>query len=246
MILGKLQGYNEITQQYTDGQGKVVNLPMPAFVVGPSLPENYDDFGQTPEAWELYGKGELGTVVGFKDWACLRAIIKTLIINIAGNDFANWDNLNSDQKIIAMKYIPTKIIDARGSDFFMQQAGGLYQGKSYLDIFQTNAEKARAERLKTFGDFGYYGLGKDQGLQLERIFQLLALDRAYVIRGVLFETEDTVPGLGDWVYGTNGYGANGLKPLLEAGTYTLLPGFPYTIDQFCGILATNILENGNY
>lgn len=246
MILSKLQGYNPVTQQYTNGQGQVVDLPMPGFVVGTSVPVNYDDFGTTPEAWDKYGSGQLGDVVGFKDWMCLRAEIKTLILAITGNDFANWDDLTAVQKEIAERYIPTKIIDAKGSPFFMQQCGGLYEGQRYLDNYQTLADQARAQRLKTFGDFGYYGLGKDQGLHLERIYQQLSLDRAYTIRGILFEAEDTVPGIGDWVYGTNSYAANGLKPLLLAGTYTLLSGFPYTIDQFCDVLAQNILNNGNY
>lgn len=245
MLLGKIQGYDPITKEYiVDGQP--ANLPSAPFVVATALPAGYDDFGTVPENWDMYAQDLIGDVVGFKDWMCLRNEIKTLIIAITGSDFLNWDNLTEPQKIIAMKYVPTKIIDARGSSFFMQQAGGLYEGKAYLDFYQTKAEEARTKRLKTFGDFGYYGLGKDQGLELERMYQVLALDRSYVIRGVMYLTEDAVDGIGDWVMGTNGFGANGLKPLLNAGTFNLLPGFPYTIDEFCAVLATNILTNGLY
>jgi hypothetical protein len=246
MLLGKLQGYDMETGEYTvDGQ--LSNLPKNPFCVATSLPNDYDDISSNMEYWDKYSEQFINdSIVGFKDWMSLRNIIKSLITAITGDDFANWNNLTQAQKIIAMRYIPTKIIDAKGSNFFMQQAGGLYEGKSYLDYFQTLAEKARTKRLKTMGDFGYYGLGKNQGLQLERIYQELDLDRSYVIRGVLYQSEDNIDGLGDWIMGTNGFGANGLKPLLNAGTYNLLAGFPYTIDEFCSILSSNILENGLY
>jgi hypothetical protein len=245
MILSKLDGYNEVSGQYSVG-GIDLELPSPAFVVGTSTPVGYSDFGLTPQNWDSYAKDLVGEVVGFKDWLCLRAEIKTLIYNIAGSDFVNWDLLTVEQKIIAIRYVPTKIIDTKGSDFFITQSGGLYQGKAYLDEYQTLAETSRKKRLKTFGDFGYYGLGKDNGLQLERMYQVLALNESYTERGVMYLAEDSIDGIGDWVMGTNGFGANGLKPLLVAGTFNLLAGFPYTIDQFCDILATNILENGQY
>lgn len=245
MILSKLDGYDEITGQYSVG-GDPADLPSPPFLVGTSVPTDYTDFGGTPENWSMYAESLIGEVVGFKDWLCLRAEIKTLIYAIAGSDFINWDLLTPEQKIIALKYLPTKIIDAKGSDFFTAQAGGLYQGKAYLDEYQSLAEGSRKKRLKTFGDFGYYGLEKNQGLQLERMYQVLALNESYIVRGVMYLTEDSVDGIGDWVMGTNGFGANGLKPLLVAGTFNLVVGFPYTIDQFCDILATNILENGLY
>lgn len=246
MILSKLNGYDEVTGQYSIG-GLPADLPMSPFVVGTSVPVvDYSDFGTTPQNWANYAEPLIGEVVGFKDWLCLRAEIKTLIYAITGADFINWDLLTAEQKVIAMRYLPTKIIDQKGSTFFMTQAGGMYQGKGYLDEYQSNAEVARKKRLKTFSDFGYYGLGKDQGLQLERMYQVLALNESYIYRGVMYLLEDSVDGIGDWVMGTNGFGANGLKPLLNAGTFNLLPGFPYTIDEFCSILATNILENGLY
>jgi len=243
MLLGKLQGYDIATGQYLGGQ----LLPQDAFIVATALPSEYDDISDNMEYWDKYAPPLINNnVVGFKDWLCLRAQIKTLIFNITGSDFINWDLLTAEQKVIAMRYVPTKIIDAKGSPFFMGQAGGLYQGEAFLDEYQAFAETARTKRLKTFGDFGYYGLGKDQGLQLERMYQVLALNESYIIRGVMYLAEDSVDGIGDWVMGTNGFGANGLKPLLNAGTFNLIAGFPYTIDQFCAILATNILENGNY
>lgn len=247
MLLGKLQGYDIATGQYTDGGGAVSNLPKPPFVVeSATLPTDYDDISSTPEYWDKYGVSLIGSIVGFKDWMCLRNQIKILIYGIAGSDFANWANLSQEQKVVAMKYLPTKIIDAKGSNFFMGQAGGLYEGKAYLDEFQTLAETARRKRLKTFGDFGYYGLGKNQGLQLERMYQVLALDKSFIERGTMYLTEDDVTGIADWVMGNNEFSANGLKPLLNAGTFNLIAGFPYTIDQFCAVLATNILENGLY
>lgn len=247
MLLGKLQGYDIATGQYLDAQGEDALLPKDAFIVASALPTDYDDISSNMEYWNTFAPALISnSVVGFKDWLCLRAEIKTLIYNIAGSDFVNWDLLSAEQKIIALKYVPTKIIDAKGSPFFMAQAGGLYEGKAYLDTYQTLASGSRQKRLKTFGDFGYYGLGKEQGLQLERMYQVLALNESYTERGVMYLVEDSVDGIGDWVMGTNGFGASGLKPLLVAGTFNLLAGFPYTIDQFCDILATNILENGNY
>ncbi len=246
MILLKLIGYDLVTNVYTDpNTGKVENLPSSAICVSDTILPGYEDIS-TIENWNKYGVENIGDVVGFKDWMCLRSAIKPLILAICGEDFMNWDNLNTEQKQVALNFLPTKIIDAKGSDFSMTQTGGLYHGKLILDNYQSLSEKARSNRLKTFGDFGYYGLGKDQGLQLERQFQVLALDKSYIQRGVLFLAEDTVDGLGDWVLGTNGFGVIGLKPQLLAGTYNLLPGFPYTVADFCDVLAHNILENGIY
>ena len=149
MVIGKLIGYNIQTEEYiVDGQP--ANLPENPFAISlTTLPIEYEDISSI-ENWDAFGKQFIGSIVGFKDWMCLRSIIRDLVIAITGSDFVNWDNLNQQQKIIAMTYIPTKIIDAKGSQFFMQQAGGLYEGKYYLDVFQTNAEKARTQRLKTW------------------------------------------------------------------------------------------------
>ena len=122
MLLGKLQGYNPINQQYTNQDGNVVLLPKPPFVVSvSSLPSDYDDYG-TPENWDRYGKSELGSVVGFKDWMSLRVIIYSLITDICGVDYSGWDALNAEQKIIALTYFPTKIITAQGFTFFFTKS----------------------------------------------------------------------------------------------------------------------------
>ena len=247
MNLGILQGYNAVTQQYTNGGGQIENLPKPGIIVSLNpLTSDYDNFGTTPENWATYAVGLVGDITGFKDWGCLRAEIKQLIVAIAGNDFSDWNLLNAAQKLIALEYIPTKIIDEKGTDFYFAQCGSQELGNYYLDNYQKLSEAGRKKRLMTFGNFGYAGLGKDQGLILERMYQALALDRSYTIRGVMFESEDGLPGIGDWVFGTADFTVNGLKPLLNAGTYNLLPGFPYSITEFCDILATSILENGIY
>jgi hypothetical protein len=247
MILGRLQGYNEITKEYIDGQGQITGLPKSAFCVSATLPVDYDDFGSTPEAWDVYGKGEIGSndlggVVGFKDWMSLRTIILPLITGICGTDYSNFDSLNSQQQIIALKYFPTKIIAAQGFTFFATKSGGVDAAYGYINNYLTESEKARTLRYTNYMSFGYQYLGALQGLKAESLLRSLFLDVTYIKRGVTYIQTDGIDGLGDWTSSDDSFVSTGLKAKIVSGEFVLGGGMDVTtfINTLIGIIVDGI------
>lgn len=244
MLLGKLQGYDLVTGQYTDGGGQITNLPKNAFCVEASaLPIDYDDISNLPENWDKYGASCIGSVIGFKDWMSLRAIILPLITAICGVDYANFDLLTDEQKIIALKYFPTKIIAAQGFTFFATKSGGESSAYLNIDFYLTESEKARQKRYDNYVNFGYQYLGAIQGLKAESLLRASFLDVTYIKRGVLYVQDDGIDGLGNWTISDNGYTTTGLKARINSGEFVLGGGIPTQtfIDALIGIVA-----NGTY
>jgi hypothetical protein len=243
MLLGQLQGYDAVTGVYSV-EGVADNLPGNPFVVSAStLPSGYDDISSSPEKWHKYGKGLIGTASGFKDWMSLRAIILPLITSICGTNYANFDDLNAEQKIIALHYFPTKIVTSQGFPFFVTKSGGTANAFSYVENYLNLSEIARSNRYINYMNFGYQYLGTPQGLKAESFLRAAFLDTTYIKRGVLFTAEDGIDGLGDWTNNTGSFTTNGLKARIENEEFVLGPGI--TLQSFIDTL-TNILVDGAY
>ena len=187
MLLGKLQGYDIDTGQYTVG-GVVENLPKPAFCVSNTvLPADYDDISSSPEYWDEYSKQFIGTITGFKDWMSLRAIVLPLITAICGVDYANFDLLNAKQKAITLTYFPTKIITAQGFDFFATQSGAL-QGLKAESMLRANFLDATYIKrgVLWIADDGIEGLGNwtiaDNGFVTDGL-KALIINGTFVLGG---------------------------------------------------------------
>lgn len=248
MFLSILHGYNAKTNEYTDSQGQIVNLPLPSFLVEDALSPDYDDFG-TIENWYVYGKGLIGITKGYRDYMSWRAQISTLIYALAGEDFATWDNLSDAEKIIALRLLPTKIIDAKGFTFFATQVVTLISNGDMplliLDNYLDDSAGARSFRYDALLKFAYQYMGKNQGLKAELILRATFTDSIYIERGVMYKSEDDQSGFGDWILSNVGtlFELDGLKARIISGEFVLGGGID--VDTFCAVLI-NIAENGVY
>lgn len=244
MLLGKLNGYDEVNDVYTDSFGSITELPKESFVVANSLPSDYDDFSDLPENWvnyslQLIKKGTFG----FKDILCARSIFKPLITAICGTNYSEFDDLSDEQKNIALTYFPTKIVDSQGFAFLASKAGSSDNAVFYLDNYQKICEPARKNRYNAISNYVYGNLGKNGGLLAERYAQTDSLDISYTRRGVLWESEDGISGLGDWLVSTGDYTLTGLKARIDNAEFTILTGLSST--TFCNNCVI-IVENGLY
>lgn len=244
MFLSKLDGYDDKSGQYFDLEGNPAELPKNPFYVGVDIPQGYSDFGTIPENWVNYSIPLISQlIIGFKDILNVRSIVKPLILEIAGFDFSNFDNLNSGQKIIALTYFPTKIISEQGFIFFATKAGGVLQANIYIDNYQDLSQPIRRTRYNELSKFVYGHLWKDDSLKAERLVQLDALDISFIRRGVVFNSEDNIDGLGDWLQSTSGYVITGLKNRILLGEFTIKTGLP--LNDFI-TACVDIIDNGIY
>lgn len=242
MILAKLQGYNIATGEYLV-QGADNLLPKEAIIVASALPSGYEDISSSPVYWDHFGPSLIGTTPGFKDYMSLRAIILPLITAICGSDFSNFNYLSTDEKEIALRYFPTKIIASQGINFFFTKASSQEKGLFYIDNYLAVSSVAREKRYTAYINFGYQYLGSIQGIKAESYLREAFLDITYVKRGVLYIAEDGIEGLGNWTISDNGFSTDGLKARIDSGQFILGPGI--TTAAFIDTLQ-GILDNGTY
>lgn len=244
MILYKLDGYNPVTKNYiSPSSGQAAPLPSQPFVVADAPPQNYSEF-DSADKWANYGENAMDSVIGLSDYLSLRYQIYTRIEAIAGEDYADWDDLSAEEKQAALIWSNIRIVNTRGIAFYATECGGMNVATDYINKYLNQAYLAREERYyNAFTIFGYTYMGKEQGLKAENYARKDFLDSIYVERGVMFKSVDDIDGLGDWIQGINGYSVTGLKPRIVAGEFTLLYGM--TVDVFCDTLV-GILDDGIY
>jgi hypothetical protein len=214
------------------------------FNIGSNTPLGYSDISSI-ENWNLYGASLIGLFQSFKDWLALRNEIQILVLAKTGSDYSNWNNLNSNEKLIALMFLPTKIIDARGFTFYATESGGANIANAYLEEYQQASSQARIQRYTKMAFTAYGYLGKLQGIKAENYLRVASLDSLYFERGVCRFSEDGIDGIVDWILSTSGtsYETTGLKARIDNGEFTLPGGLTSTV--FCNILVS-IIEEGNY
>lgn len=242
MILYKLIGYDPVINIYVNPEtGETENLPSPPFIIADDTPHDYDTF-DAPESWAKYAVGMVGSVFGLREYRSIRWEIYTRIEAISGSDYANWDLLSSEQKIVALEWSNIRIINAMGFVFYVTECRGQEQADAFIDAYLRKAQKASELRYYTaFTKFGFVYMGKTQGLKAESYAREDFLDTTYITRGVVFKEDDGISGLGDWVLGLNGYSETGLKPRIVAEEFFLGGGID--VDTFCNTLIA-ILDDG--
>src|SRR5688572_7442519 len=106
MILGQYNNWIEETNRCT-GAFKESHL------VADTLPQDYTDISSI-ENWHRYGPNLIGSAFAFKDWKCLQREIKALVYDKTNNNIdANWNNLLPAEKMIACRYMLSKIPGSR-------------------------------------------------------------------------------------------------------------------------------------
>lgn len=244
MTLYKLIGYNESQGIYINpNTGLEENMPSSPFYIGDSVIDNYALFDD-PQNWADYGISLVGSVFGLKDYLSIRKEIYTRIEVISGTDYSNWNLLSTYQKSIACIWSNVRVINARGLAFYTAACGSATIVKTYITNFLDQSTSARKCRYYIpYSIFGYTYLGKPQCLVAENYAKRDFLDTFYIERGVMYDSEDGVDGLGDWINGLGPYTITGLKPRIIAGEFTLINGMDVT--TFCNTTSA-ILHDGLY
>ncbi len=192
--------------------------------------------------WHAHGPSKIGTVDGLMDWKQLRDIIKGLVQAKAGDDYSSWATLDDNEKLCALMYCPTKVVDSQGYDFFVAECGDAQIAQEYIDNYLDKAESSRKYRYRQVVKYAYQHLGKNDGIQAEDDAVAERVDSRFLKRGVLNSVEDGIGGLEEWIDGTGDYTVTGLKVKLDASTYTIKTA-GLDIPTFIGSLKS-IVRNG--
>lgn len=188
---------------------------------------------------------------GYKDWMCHRDFLRVKIEAIAGVDYSTWANLSTEEKQTALKYVPTKIINAQGYAFFVTESGSQEAATAHVNNYLSESFKARNRRYTAAVDFAYQHLGKDNGLKAEEKARLALMFYKFVERGILLASEDGVSGFEDWIQSQDIYATDpdnkGLLRMLNDGDIAILATSPYFGNNtgFCNAMV-DIVKNGLY
>lgn len=217
-----------VTDTELDGKAKLV--------VANTLTSDYLD-ATSIENWAEFGNGLIGSVVGFKDWKCLRSEIKTLILEKTSNDInANWSELSSNEKIIACEYLPNIVSAINFATTITDPA----EQSEIANNFANNSKDARRARYNAVYNYtmGIIAVKTDGIVILKDIATLMV----EYIQGVEYKEWDGTEGIIDYVEATAGTSFAGAG--LPAKNYALNhPSMTWA--QFCNTLS-NILKNGAY
>lgn len=212
--------------------------------------DNYSPLGNESEITDIglchkYGSLIIGSGFGYMDWKCHRDLMKGLIESKGGPDYSTYvTNLSSEEKEIAAKYVPTKIVGALGFGQLITDSGGSNEAFAHIDFYLEQASAARYLRYKEVVGYVYKWMGKDQALQAEDDVLNNRLKSKYINRGVLKKIDDSVDGFEDWIQSIDGFVTNGLKKKLELSTWILISGAP-SIPDFCNKI-TDCIKDGLY
>ncbi|MCW3084468.1 MAG: hypothetical protein JWP12_1834 [Bacteroidetes bacterium] len=214
------------------------------YVVANTLAAGYEDISGI-ENFDRFGFNVLGAAYGFKDWKCLQREIKTLVMGKVEDDInANWDELNANEKLIACKYILSKIPAAKFGavitdpdervkfsieyDFNNRQARGSWSNVT---------GRIQIIRVYLFGKIGatnalevFYDVVKDGLLELYE-------------GGIEGTQEDGNLGINDFLLARSGtfYSSDGLK----GRSYPVIDGSGDSLADVANALV-NIVSNGIY
>jgi|GEM_PF-5806171 len=216
----------------------------PAFVVANTLPGSYENIS-TIENFHLYGRGLIGSAVGFKDWKCLQREIKALIMTKVSDDIdANWSSLNAAEKLIACNYILSRVPVAK----FAATVPDAAERTNIAIEFDFNNRQARGSwsnitgriqimRVLLFGKIGatnalevFYDVVKDGLLELYE-------------GGIEGTLEDGNLGINDFLLARSGtfYSSDGLAER----SYPIIDGSGDTLEDVANALV-EISSNGMY
>lgn len=82
------------------------------YIIAEKLPTGYKDITSI-ENLHTYGRELIGSNYGFKDWKCLQQEIKTFVTDKTKGDLnTNWNKLSAKEKLIACRYLLTKVTPA--------------------------------------------------------------------------------------------------------------------------------------
>lgn len=155
-----------------------------------------------------------GFFTNFRDWKCLRSEVakaveaKTLGNLTTGLTTAQWDVMDAAEKLIAVEYCRNKLTDVQITNGCLDALLSA-KLKSLFDIRSITARKKRWTALR---GIVYDALTTTtQGTSLLKDVEALGLVSSYYggLEGI-YEANDNVSGLYDWIMTVNEYLTNGL------------------------------------
>ena len=237
MLLGQYNNWVEETNSYS-GTAKA-----PHIVAG-TLPSDYTDVSSI-ENWSKYGPELLGSATGFMDWKCIQREIKVLANDIVGDDYdANWNNLNSNEKLIVCNFLLSKVPGAK----FAATVSNATQRMQIALNFDLNNRRARGNwqsgngRVEIMRVFLFGKIGKANALETFRGVVTDGLLELYE-GGIEGSVEDGIEGINDFLLSRSGtsYASTGLT----TRNYSVIDGSSDNISNVANALV-DIASNGMY
>ncbi len=214
------------------------------FMVANTLPDEYEDISGI-ENFDRFGFNALGAAYGFKDWKCLQREIKALIMDKVEDDInANWDDLNANEKLIACKYILSKIPAAKFAAVVTDA-----EERVMLSIeYDFNNRRARGSWSNVTGRIQImrvYLFGKIGATNALEVFYDVVKDGLLELYegGIEGTLEDGNLGINDFLLARSGtfYSSDGLK----GRSYPIIDGSGNSMEDVANALV-NIVSNGIY
>jgi len=214
------------------------------FVVADKLPAGYKDITSIVN-FDLYGRSLVGSTRGFRDWKCLQREIKQLVMEKVKDDLTtNWSKLNTEEKLVACRYLLGRINAAVFSALVTDSA----KRAAIVSEYDANNRKARGSwsggsgRMHVLRLNLFEKLGKDNALEVigemtrDGLFQLYE-------GGIEGTEEDGQIGINDFFLARKKtpYSTTGLKKR----KYKIEDGSGDSIKEVADYLA-GIVTEGNY
>jgi len=217
------------------------NVP---YKVASTLSSDYEDITSI-ENFSRFGLSLIGSATAFKDWKCLQREIKALIMSKVNNDIdANWNNLNSNEKLIACNYMLSKVPGAK----FAALVTDATERMNIAIQFDFNNRQARGSwsnvtgRIQILRVYLFEKIGATNALE---VFYDVVKDGLLELYegGVEGTIEDGNLGINDFLLARSGtfYSSDGLKER----NYPIVDGSGDDMETVANAMV-NILSNGIY
>jgi hypothetical protein len=212
------------------------------FIISDSIPSGYEDITSI-ENLDRHGRGLIGTTFGFRDWKCLQREIKALVLDTVDNDLdANWNNLSANEKLIACKYILSRVPLAKfaatvtdPSDRFKIATEYDFNNRQARGSWTSPSGRVQAMRIYLFGKIGTQNA-------LEVLYDVVQDGLIELYEGGIDGTlEDGNIGIYDFILSRAGYSAEGLT----TRSYPIIDGSGDTLQDVADALI-EIAANGTY
>ncbi len=212
------------------------------FIISDSIPAGYEDITSIANL-DMYGRGLIGTTFGFRDWKCLQREIKALVLDVVDNDIdANWNNLSADEKLIACKYILSRIPLAK----FGATVPNATQRMLIATEYDFNNRQARGSwtsatgRIQAMRIYLFSKIGTVNALEV--LYDVVQDGLIELYEGGIDGTiEDGNIGINDFILSRAGYSVDGLT----TRSYPILDGSGDSLEDVADGLI-EIAANGMY
>ena len=212
------------------------------YVIANTLPSGYQDITSI-ENMDTYGVNLIGSTSGFRDWKCLQREIKALVLDSVDDDInAHWNSLNANEKLIACRYILSRIPPAKFGATVTDVAERIkiateydFNNREARGSWTSPTGRIQAMRIFLFGKIGTQN-------SLEVLYDVVRDGLIELYEGGIEGTiEDGNIGLYDFILSRAGYSSDGLT----TRNYPVIDGSGDNLEDVADALI-EIAANGMY